>query len=98
MVDEALGVEGLAAPGQLLSLTSNQALEVGFAEGQAASLDDLIGELGLGGALVRTLDATWAENLVRFLTNPLVAPVLLSLGMLGAISQIKEGAFGCGGC
>lgn len=97
MVDEALGVEGLAAPGQLLSLTSNQALEVGFAEGQAASLDDLIGELGLGGAQVRTLDATWAENLVRFLTNPLVAPMLLSLGMLGLIFEIKAGAFGLGG-
>lgn len=97
MVDEALGVEGLATPGQLLSLTSNQALEVGFAEGQAASLDDLIGELGLGGAQVRTLDATWAENLVRFLTNPLVAPMLLSLGMLGLIFEIKAGAFGLGG-
>jgi membrane-bound serine protease (ClpP class) len=97
MVDEALGAEGLATPGQLLSLTANQALEVGFAEGQAATLDDLLVELGLGGAQVRTLDATWAENVVRFLTNPLVAPMLLSLGMLGLIFEIKAGAFGLGG-
>jgi membrane-bound serine protease (ClpP class) len=34
---------------------------------------------------------------VRFLTNPVVAPLLLSLGMLGLIFEIKAGAFGLGG-
>src|SRR5690606_6154599 len=31
------------------------------------------------------------------LTNPMVAPLLLSLGMLGLIFEIKAGAFGLGG-
>lgn len=97
MVDETLGAEGLAAPGQLLSLTANQALTVGFAEGQAATLDALLGTLQFGGATVRTLSPTWAESLVRFLTNPMVAPLLLSLGMLGLVFEIKAGAFGIGG-
>jgi membrane-bound serine protease (ClpP class) len=39
----------------------------------------------------------WAELVVRFLTNPLVAPLLLSLGMLGLIFEIKTGSFGLGG-
>ena len=30
-----------------------------------------------------TTEPNWAEGLVRFLTNPLVAPLLLSLGILG---------------
>ncbi len=97
MVDESLGVEGLAAPGQLLSLSANQAVEAGFAEGQAATLDELLASFELAQPRVVTPDANWAENLVRFLTNPMVAPLLLSLGMLGLIFEIKTGAFGLGG-
>jgi membrane-bound serine protease (ClpP class) len=43
------------------------------------------------------VDPNWAEQLVRFVTNPLVAPLLLSLGLLGLVFEIKHGAFGLGG-
>src|SRR6476620_9639819 len=42
-------------------------------------------------------DPAWADGLLRFLTNPLVSPVLLSVGILGLILEIKTGAFGLGG-
>ena len=42
-------------------------------------------------------DPAWADGLVRFLTNPLVSPLLLSLGLLGLVFEIKTGAFGLGG-
>jgi membrane-bound serine protease (ClpP class) len=48
-------------------------------------------------ALFAAADPGWAEGLVRFLTNPLVSPVLLSAGVLGLILEIKTGAFGLGG-
>src|ERR671928_1081040 len=46
--------------------------------------------------LFSAVDPGWAESLVRFLTNPLVSPVLLSVGILGLIFEIKTGAFGLG--
>jgi membrane-bound serine protease (ClpP class) len=42
------------------------------------------------------VDPGWLEQLVRFLTNPLVAPLLLSLGILGLLAEIKAGIFGAG--
>jgi membrane-bound serine protease (ClpP class) len=97
MVDETLGAEGVAQPGQLVSLTTQQAIANGYAEGEVASLQALLTTLGLGGAQVSTVDPNWAESVVRFLTNPVVAPLLLSLGMLGLVFEIKAGAFGIGG-
>lgn len=97
MVDETLDIPELAPAGKLLSLTTQQALEVGMADGEAASLDALLAARQLGGAEVRTLSPNWAESVVRFLTNPIVAPLLLSLGVLGLIFEIKAGAFGLGG-
>ena len=47
--------------------------------------------------LIVPVDPGWVEQLVRFITNPLVAPLLLSLGLLGLIFEIKHGAFGLGG-
>ena len=37
-----------------------------------------------------TVDESWSELLVRFLTNPTVAPLLMSLGMLGLFFEIKS--------
>ncbi len=96
MVDEGLDVP-LAPAGKLLTLTTAQAIASGFAEGEAADLDAVLAALELSGADVRVLEPTWAESVVRFLTNPIVSPLLLSLGMLGLILEIKSGAFGLGG-
>jgi membrane-bound serine protease (ClpP class) len=42
-------------------------------------------------------EPSWVEALVRFLTHPLVSPLLLSLGVLGLVFELKAGAFGLGG-
>jgi membrane-bound serine protease (ClpP class) len=39
---------------------------------------------------------TWVELVMRFLTEPLVVPLLLSLGLLGLVFELKHGAFGLG--
>ena len=41
--------------------------------------------------------ANWAERVVRFFSNPVVAPFLLTLGFLGLITEIKTPAFGMAG-
>jgi membrane-bound serine protease (ClpP class) len=46
--------------------------------------------------LVLTVAPDWIAALVQLLTNPLIAPVLLSLGILGIAFEIKAGAFGLG--
>lgn len=42
-------------------------------------------------------DPGWLQNLMIFVSSPLVAPLLLSVGVLGLILEIKAGAFGLGG-
>lgn len=44
-----------------------------------------------------SFDPTVAAPLLEFLTNPVVALVLLVLAMVGLIFEIKAGAFGLGG-
>jgi membrane-bound serine protease (ClpP class) len=97
MVDERVEVPGVNEAGRLLTLSTNEALRVGFAKASVASEAELLRAIGVPGARVLTIEPNWAELVVRFLTNPLVSPLLLSLGVLGLVFEIKTGAFGLGG-
>jgi membrane-bound serine protease (ClpP class) len=97
MVDEEIEIPGLVESGKLLTLSAQEAIEVGFAQGMYADLDELAAALGAPGASVITLSPNWAEAIVRFLTHPVVAPLLLTLGFLGLLFEVKTPGFGFGG-
>jgi membrane-bound serine protease (ClpP class) len=60
-------------------------------------LDKVLEELGLAGAEVRRASPTWAENLVRLLTHPVVSSLLITIGMLGIILEMRTPGFGLPG-
>jgi membrane-bound serine protease (ClpP class) len=97
MVDESVEIPGVVRKGQLLTLSTGEAVRLGFAKASVASEDSLLAAIGHPNARVVATQTNWAEGIVRFLTNPLVSPLLLSLGILGLVFEIKTGAFGLGG-
>ena len=96
MVDESVEIPGVKVAGKLLTLTTDEALRLGYTKGVVADMPALLAYVGLSRARVEALDPNWAEIAVRFLTNPLVSPLLLSLGMLGLVFSLKAGHFGIG--
>lgn len=96
MVDEDIAIEGVVEEGKLLTLTTAEAVGLGYAV-QIEDLGALLAALGHGGAQVVTTEVNWAERLVRFFSHPVVAPFLLSLGFLGLIVEIKTAGFGLAG-
>lgn len=97
MVDESIDLPGIAPAGQLLTLSTNEALNLKYAKAEVADEAALLEAIGMKGAEVTEVSPNWAEKLVGFLTSPVVSPLLLSLGLLGLIFEIKAGAFGIGG-
>lgn len=96
MVDEDIAIEGVVEVGKLLTLTTEEAVEVGYAI-EVEDLPALLAELDAENATVVSAETNWAEGVVRFFTNPVVAPFLLSLGFLGLIVEIKTASFGLAG-
>jgi len=96
MVDEDIEIDGVVESGKLLTLTTEEAVELGYAEA-IEDLDALLVELGHEGATVVTLELNWAERLVRFFSSSLVSPFLLSLGFLGLLIEIRTPTFGLAG-
>ncbi len=97
MVDEEIAIPGVVEAGKLLTLSAREAVELGYAKAIYASLDELLVALDAPGAGVLTVRPNWAELIVRFLTHPVVAPLLLTLGFLGLLFEVKTPGFGFGG-
>ena len=71
-------------------------MDVGYAI-EVEDLDAMMTALGVTDAAVRDMEVNWAERLVRFLSHPVVAPFLLSIGFLGLIVEVKTPTLGLAG-
>ena len=83
----------MIAKGKLLTLTTSEALKHKVAELTAASVDAALRPPDLPDAELRYASQTWAETFVRFLTNPVVSSLLMSLGLLGLLVEIRTPGF-----
>jgi membrane-bound serine protease (ClpP class) len=97
MVDADVEIPGLIEKGKLLTLTTEEALKHQVADFRADTIEEALKQLGLPSAEVRRASPNWAENLVRFLTHPIVSSLLITIGMLGIILEIRTPGFGVPG-
>jgi membrane-bound serine protease (ClpP class) len=97
MVDADVAIPGLVDKGKLLTLTTTEALAHKVADVRADSLEAVLAHLKLGNAEIRRVSENWAEQLVRFLTNPILSSLLMTVGMLGIIIELRTPGFGVPG-
>lgn len=86
-----------AEKGKFLTLDATSALEVNYAEGIVNNREELLFELGLSNAKIIDMETTFAEEVARFVTNPVVIPILLSVASLGLIVELYSPGFGVAG-
>ena len=97
MVDADIEIANLTPKGKLLTLTTDMAEKTGISNGKAESLDALIGEMGLRGQPVVRMAPNWAEKTAGFLTSPVVSGLLMLLGFIALMVEIKTPGFGIPG-
>ena len=98
MADESIDLpEYRAGEGKLLTLSATEAEEVGYSEGTVASFEGLLKELELNKANVTSVNETFAEKVARFVTDPIIVPILLSIASLGLVVELYSPGFGVAG-
>lgn len=97
MVDRRVAVEGVSPEGQILTLSAQRALELGFIDALADSSAQALALFGFAGAEVRETQPNWAERVARFLTDPTISSLLLALGFLGLLAEVTTPGWGVPG-
>jgi membrane-bound serine protease (ClpP class) len=95
MVDEGVTLSDttLKKEGQILTLTSSEAMKVGYCDAVASTMTEALAKLGYPDAEIVETDYGWSELLVRFLTKPVMNSILIMLGLGGIFFTVKTGHF-----
>lgn len=97
MVDERIVIPGLCDSTQLVTLTSEEAVKYKMADTILNKLDLVLKYLNLENAKIVDVRSNWAEDVVRFLNNPVVASILIMIGFFGLLAEIKTPGWGLPG-
>jgi len=94
MVDPSVVIPDLDSATTLLTLTSDQAMQWQYADGIAGDRRDLLSSLGLSGAEIRDVSPSPLETIVRWVTDPVVASLLIMLGLFLIVADALFAGFG----
>ena len=83
--------------GNLITLTTEQALKYKIADKSADTFESVLDSLGLSNVNVLKKSENWSEAFVRFLTNPVVASLLTTFGFLGILFELQSPGWGIPG-
>lgn len=98
MANPEIDLPELDAPkGKYLTLRPKSAVKVGYAAGIVEDRAELLHALGLKNATILEMEPTLSEKLARFLINPFVITILLSIASLGLIVEVFSPGFGVPG-
>ncbi|MBV8529980.1 MAG: ATP-dependent Clp protease proteolytic subunit [Candidatus Eremiobacteraeota bacterium] len=89
MVDKNVNLPEYKRSGMVLTLNTDDAVRSGIASGTAPTLDAALAQLHLADAPRVTESFSWAEQIARFATDPVVSGLLLTLGMLGLLIEMQ---------
>src|SRR5699024_6082608 len=98
MADETIDLPEYGAPeGEFLTLFPREAVEVEYAKAIVNNRVQLLDEMGLSEATIEEAEVTFAEEIARFVTSPIVIPILLSIASIGLIVELYSPGFGVPG-
>jgi membrane-bound serine protease (ClpP class) len=97
MVDKDIEIENIIEKDKILTLNTEQAIKLNFVDGIALNIEEVLNFLNLQDAKIKYISPNWAENISRFVTNPVVSSLLLSIGFLGLIIEFWTLGWGIAG-
>ncbi|MFD2672385.1 NfeD family protein [Marinicrinis sediminis] len=102
MVDDQLVVEvpeidKTFEKGELIAFSAEQAQQVGFAEAKASTMDQVLDWLQADESQIVELELTFFEQLATWITSPIIATLLLFIGLAGVVMELLIPGFGIPG-
>jgi len=95
MVDESVVVPGVIDSTKVLTLTANEALQLGFCDGIAQNINEVITQyMGLSNYEIESYNPTTFDHIKGFLMNGAVQAILIMFIIGGIYFELKTPGFG----
>jgi len=97
MVDADIAVDGVIEEGKLLTLTAQEALELGMADFSAADIGEISEIRGIDESEIIRINKSRLQQITGVLTNPYISGLLLFIAFSGLIFEALTPGFALGG-
>lgn len=98
MVDETVVIPDLQDDStKLVTLTTTEAVKFKIADTTLTSIEEVKKCFGLINEEDVDINSNWAEDIVRFINNPVISSLLIMIGMIGLFTEIKTPGWGLAG-
>ncbi len=94
MVDPSIYVEGVIDTGKVLTLTTEEAIGLGFCEGSAENMDEVLELAGIENYEIRQHELTALDRFISLLLNPLVSGILIMIIVGGIYFELQSPGIG----
>lgn len=97
MADKDMVIEGITEQGKLVNLTSEEAVKYGIADLATDDYSEILEYFNLGNAKITKVNESLQIKVAKYISNPYISSMLLSLGFIGLVVEVLTPGFGIGG-
>jgi membrane-bound serine protease (ClpP class) len=97
MADKDIEIPNLTTSGKLVNLTANEALALGVADKLTSDYNEMLTTFGYSVSEVVVIEEGLQVKLAKYISNPYISTLLLTLGFVGLVVEILTPGFGLGG-
>lgn len=94
MVDPRIAIKGVNDSGKVLTLTTAEAIAVGFCEGEAENVEEVLQKAGITNYRIQEYRATLLDKLIGFFTHPIVQGILIMIIVAGIYFELQTPGIG----
>ncbi len=94
MVDPATHIPGIVDSGKVLTLTSEEAIEVGYSEGFATNIPEVLAKAGIEDYHITEYVLTTTEAIIGFLIHPVFQSLLIMIIIGGLYFELQTPGIG----
>jgi len=84
MVDPYVYIEGVIDTGKVLTLTPSEAMKLGYCEGTAENVEEVLRKVGIDDYTLVEYEPSWIERIIGWLVHPIVSGILI-MAIIGGI-------------
>lgn len=94
MVDPSLYIEGIIDTGKVLTFTTEEAIEAGYCEGSAGSVEEVLEKAGIENYEIKSHTHTPLDKIIGFLLNPMISGLLIMIIVGGIYFELQSPGIG----
>jgi membrane-bound serine protease (ClpP class) len=94
MVDERIVIDSVKQAGKVITLTTTEAIAVGYCEGKVTSIREILEKNKVGEHVINTFRLGFTEKIIAFVLNPFVSGLLIMIIIAGIYFEMQAPGIG----